>query len=100
MTWSFSPTDEVDQEETNDMLYIVASDIIAAHNTFIKEVYSSVRAQHLPHFLPDEPPRVYPSEVSDSSCIVGKLKRWEYTFSKIYEKILDLPTFFSSKSHQ
>ena len=76
--WIFFPTDKVDQEESNDRLYNVAADIIAAHNTFIEEVYCSARAQHLSHFLPDEPQRVYPSEVSDLSCIVGKLKRWEY----------------------
>ena len=74
MTGSF-PTDEVNQEESNDRLYIVAADIIAAHNTFIEEVYSSARAQHLSHFLPDEPQRAYPSDANDSSCIVGKFRR-------------------------
>ena len=63
------------EEESNDRLYIVAADIIAAHNTFIEGVYSAVRAKQLSLFLPDEPQRVYPSEVNDSSCIVGKLRR-------------------------
>ena len=83
MTRSFFPTDEVDKEESNDRLYNVVADIIAAHNTFIEGVYSSVRAQHLSRFLPDEPQRVYPSEVNDSSCIVGKLKRWGILVSSI-----------------
>ena len=69
------PTDETDKEESNDRLYNVAADIVAAHNTFIEEVYSSVQAQHLSRFLPDEAQTVYPSEVNDSSCIVGKLRR-------------------------
>ena len=75
----FVTTDEVDQEESNDRLYIMAADIIAVHNTFIEEVYSSLQAQHLSHFLPDELQTAYPSDVNDSSCIVGKLRRWFYT---------------------
>ena len=75
MTGSFPPADEADKEESNDRLCIMAADIIAVHNTFIEAVYSAVQAQHLSRFLPDEPPRVYPSEVNESSCIVGKLRR-------------------------
>ena len=71
----FSPTDEANKEESNDRLYIVAADIIAAHNTFIEAVYSYVQAQQLSLFFLDEPQRVYPSEVNDSCCIVGKLRR-------------------------
>ena len=73
----------MDKEESNDRLYIVAADIITAHNTFIEGVYSSVRAQHLSCFLPDAPQRVHPSEVNDSSCIVGKLKRWGILVSSV-----------------
>ena len=65
----------MDKEKSSDRLYIVAADIIDAHNTFIEGVYSAVRAKQLSVFLPDEPQRLYPSEVNDSSCIVGKLRR-------------------------
>ena len=79
----FVPTDEVDQEESNDRLHIMAADITAVHNTFIEDVYSSVRAQHLSRFLPDEAQTVYPSDVNDLSCIVGKLRRWFYTLVRV-----------------
>ena len=75
MTGSFPPAGEADKEESNDRLSIVAADIIAVHNTFIEAVYSSFQAQQLSHLLPDKPQRVYPSEVNESSCIVGKLRR-------------------------
>ena len=68
-----------DKEEGNDWLYTVVADIIAAHNAFIEEVYRSAQAQRqasLSRLLPDEPAKVYPSEVNDSSCIVGKFKRY------------------------
>ena len=71
-------SDVADEEEGNDWLYTVVADIIAAHNAFIEGVYSSVQAQRqapLARLLPDEPAKVYPSEVNDSSCIVGKFRR-------------------------
>ena len=71
------PLDAADEEEGNDWLYAMAADIITAHNAFIEGVYSAVQAQRqspLARFLPDEPSKVYPSEVSTSNCIVGKFR--------------------------
>lgn len=68
-----------DEEEGNDWLYTVVADIITAHNSFIEGVYFSVQAQQqssLARLLPDEPAKVYPSEVNDLNCIVGKFRRW------------------------
>ena len=71
-------SDVADEEEGNDWLYTVMADIIAAHNAFIEEVYRSVQTQQqasLARLLPDELAKVYPSEVNNSSCIVGKFRR-------------------------
>ena len=78
-------------EEGNDWLHTVAAGIIATHNNFIEGVYSSVRAQPsspLARFLPDEPEMVYPSEVNDSNCIVGKLRRWANIACRKLKEIL------------
>lgn len=69
---------DVTDEEGSDCLYTVAADIIDAHNTFVQGIFSSVQALQHPHLaclLPDELANIYPSEVNDSNCIVGKLRR-------------------------
>ena len=92
----------VEEEEGNDWLYTVVADIIAAHNAFIEGVYSSVQAQRqapLARLLPDEPAKVYPSEVDCSNCIVGKFERWAHVASfpdlsvweRCYEELAELP---------
>ena len=56
----------------------MVEDIVAVHNAFIEDVYTSVQAQQsspLARLLPDEPAKVHPSEVNDSTCIVGRLRR-------------------------
>ena len=56
----------------------MVEDIVAVHNAFINDVYTSVQAQQsssLTRLLPDEPAKVYLSEVNDSTCIVGRLRR-------------------------
>ena len=75
----WSPSDVADEEEGNDCLYTMAAGIIASHNAVIEGLYSSVQAQQqssLARFLPDEPAKVYPSEVNESHFIVGKFVRW------------------------
>ena len=70
--------DVFDEEEGNDWLYTVAAGIMAVHNAFIEGVYSAVQAQQqapLARVLPDEPAKVYPSEVNNSNCIVGNFRR-------------------------
>ena len=72
------PLDAADEEEGNDWLYAVAADIIAAHNAFIEGAYSAIQAQQqspLARLLPDEPSKVYPSEVNKSNCSVGKFRK-------------------------
>ena len=72
----------------------MAAGIIAAHNAFIKGLYSTVQAQQqssLACLLPDEPAKVYPSEVNDSHSIVGKFRRWG--------QIVYIPLLFQSSEH-
>ena len=71
----WSPSDSADEEEGNDCLYTMAAGIIAAHNAIIEGVYTSVQAKQHAHLLPDEPAKVYPSEVKDFNCIVGQFSR-------------------------
>ena len=71
------PPHVADGEEGNDWLHTVMEDIIATHNAIIEDIYSSVQAEGHPSlacFLPDEPAKVYLSEVTYSHCIVGKLR--------------------------
>ena len=71
----WSSSDSADEEEGNDCLYTMAAGIIAAHNAFIEGAYSSVQAKQHGRLLPNEPSKVYPSEVKDFNCIVGHISR-------------------------
>ena len=58
----------------------MAKHIITAHNAFIEGVYSTAKVQQQPfpltRFLPEEPAKVYTSELNDNSnCIVGNSER-------------------------
>ena len=73
-----SLSDAADEEEESDWLYTVAADIIDAHNTFVQGFYSFVQTHQrapLARLLPDELANIYPSEVIDSNCIVGNVRR-------------------------
>lgn len=77
VTLTFS-VDVTDEEQGNDWLYTVIADIVAAHNAFIESLYAIVSSQEqcpLARLLPDEPTRVYTTEVNDNHCIVGQFKR-------------------------
>ena len=57
----------------------MAADIIDAHNTFVQGFYSFVQTHQrapLARLLPDELANIYPSEVIDSNCIVGNVRRY------------------------
>ena len=67
----------VDLEEEgqgNDWLYVVMADIIANHNQTIENLYSALQTHPLARLLPDEPPKVHPTEVSSSTAIVGQFQ--------------------------
>lgn len=68
----------VEEEEGNDWLYTVIADIVQAHNSFLDGLYSSVQAQQqasLARLLADEPTKVYPTEVNECNCLVGRFRR-------------------------
>ena len=50
---------------------MVIADIIANHNQTIQNLYSSIQTHPLARLLPDEPPKVHPTEVSATTAIVG-----------------------------
>ena len=87
ITISLSP-DVTEEEQGNDWLYTVIADIVSAHNTFIEGLYSIVSSQEqapIARLLPDEPPKVYPTEVNENHCIVGKFKRYDSEGNQIQD---------------
>ena len=67
--------DAEEEEQGNDWLFTVISDIVSAHNATIDSVYSVMEAQNLEmqaYLLPDEPNWIYPNEVDKTTCIIGE----------------------------
>ena len=59
---------------------MVIADIITNHNQTIENLYSSIQTNPLARLLPDEPPKVHPTEVSPTTAIVGHFQEyvWQY----------------------
>ncbi len=66
--------DVEEEEQGNDWLYVVIADIIANHNHTIENLYSMVQANahsSLARLLPEEPAKIFPTEVAVSNAIVS-----------------------------
>ena len=73
-------TDVEEEEQGNDWLFTVIDDIVSTHNLIIETVYSFVSTKQnnaLGRLLPDEPAKMYPSEIDENNCLVGEFSRWE-----------------------
>ena len=67
-------SDVEEEEQGNDWLYLVIADIIANHNHTIEGLYSILQGQghsRLSRLLPEEPAKILPTEVTQSSAIVS-----------------------------
>ena len=67
----------MEKEQGNDWLFMVIEDIVTAHNAFIEGVYAMVSSQQqcpLARLLPEEPVKIYPTEVNENHSIVGRFK--------------------------
>lgn len=62
-----------EEEQGNDWLYVVAADIITNHNHTIENLYSMIQGRHAPlkRLLLEEPSKIYPTEVTMDTAIVG-----------------------------
>lgn len=71
-------TDVEEEEQGNDWLFTVIDDIVSTHNLIIETVYSFVSTNQfnaLGRLLPDEPAKMYPSEIDENNCLVGEFSR-------------------------
>lgn len=72
-------SDVEEEEQGNDWLFTVIADIVETHNLAIENLYNIVHSQkqlHLTRLLPEQPPKVLPTEVTEKNCIVGSFTRW------------------------
>ena len=75
----YFPTDVEEEEQGNDWLFTVIDDIVSAHNLVIESLYSFVAVKKLDmlaRLFPDEPAKMYPSEMDDTNCLVGEFSRY------------------------
>ena len=66
------PVDVEEEGQGNDWLYVVMTDIVSNHNQTIENLYSSIQTHPLARLLPDEPPKIYPTEVNANTAIVSQ----------------------------
>ena len=67
--------------EGNDWLYLIITDIAAAHNVFVENLYAEVHSQHdhpLARLLPQEAANIYLTEASEHTAIIGSERRSVY----------------------
>ncbi len=71
---SIDTEEEIDDNE-HDWLFKVISDIVAAHNSAITNLYQIIHSQELHHLkclLPEEPSSIQLTEVTERICVVGE----------------------------
>ena len=60
--------------------------IVNTHNLAIENMYSVIHSQdqfHLKKQLSDQPAEILPTEITDASCIIGKLSRYVNIHSRV-----------------
>ena len=67
---SLVPADVEEEGQGNDWLYVVMADIVLNHNQTIESLYCCNQTLPLARLLPDEPPKIHPTEVNASNAIV------------------------------
>ena len=67
-----------EEEQGNDWLFTVIDDIVSAHNLVIESLYSFVatKKMDMARLFPDEPAKMYPSEMDETNCLVGEFKTY------------------------
>ena len=73
-------TDVEEEEQGNDWLFTMINNIVSIHNLIIEKVYSYIsrnKLNTLSRLLPDEPTKMYPSEIDENNCLVGEFSRYE-----------------------
>ena len=85
------------EEEGNDWLFTVIAHIVNAHNLAIENMYSVIHSQdqfHLKKQLSDQPAKILLTEITDATCIIGKLTRYVMC-SRVPPLILKLTVYIA-----